>query len=411
MNVHARALSLLAERKPGHSLPQGFYRDPELHELDMQAIFHRTWLMVGFEVEIPDAGNYLAETINGSPVILIRQKDGSIKGFHNSCRHRGAQLCANGHGRNPRIVCPYHQWTYSNEGQLLSAGRMGESFDKSAHGLRPIAVECVAGCLYICLSGTEDAPDFEPFRKVLEPMLAPHNLDQCKLAFTSEITETANWKLVVENGRECHHCAACHPEIRISFPVNTADSTSLETGQLDETFGAQMAAAGLDLGPYNGPWWQIGRFPLNPGFVSFSLDGKPLVNKPLLTANGGDVGTLRWAIEPHNFCHVTADNAFMFSAYPVGPLETRVVAKWLVHRDAVEGVDYEIDSLTHVWTQTNLQDRDLAENNQRGINSVGYVPGPYSPDAESYVNDFVNWYCDRLRGYLENVQDRARQDA
>lgn len=397
MNTRARALQLLAERKPGHSLPQAFYRDPDLHALDVEAIFHHTWLMVGFDAEIPNAGDYLAETIHESPIILIRQKDGSVRGFHNSCRHRGAQLCADGHGRSPRVVCPYHQWTYAIDGDLLSAGRMGEGFDKGAHGLRAIAVESVAGCLYVCLAGFGEAPDFAPFRNALEPLLAPHNLMDAKLAHSSELIEHANWKLVVENGRECHHCAACHPEIRVSFPLDTADSNDRESTALFEAFSAKMAAAGLAVGPDNGPWWQIGRFPLNPGFVSFSLDGKPLVGKPLMTANDGDVGTLRWAIEPHNFCHVTADNAFMFSAYPVGPLKTRVVAKWLVHRDAIEGVDYDLDRLTHVWTQTNMQDRDLAENNQRGVNSVGYAPGPYSPEAESYVNDFVDWYCNRLQ--------------
>lgn len=399
MNTPSRTLQLLSERKPGHSLPRPFYRDQEFHDLDVEAIFQRTWLMVGFEVELPEPGDYLAETIDTSPILLIRQRDGSIRGFHNTCRHRGARLCADGHGRSPRIVCPYHQWTYAADGKLLSASRMDENFDKNEHGLRPIAVECVSGCIYVCLSGAENAPDFTPFRKALEPLLAPHNLLEAKLAYTSEIVEQANWKLVIENGRECMHCQACHPELKVAFPITTADTGSTH---IYDSFAAAMEQAGLSIGPDNGPWWQIGRFPLNPGHLSFSLDGKPLVNKPLMTVNGGDVGTLRWAIEPHNFCHVTADNAFMFSAYPIGPQETRVVAKWLVHRDAAEGVDYKVDRLTQVWTQTNLQDRDLAENNQRGINGVGYTPGPYSPQAESYVNDFVDWYCRKLQSHLEN---------
>jgi Rieske 2Fe-2S family protein len=90
----------------------------------------------------------------------------------------------------------------------------------------------------------------------------------------------------------------------------------------------------------------------------------------------------------------------MFSAIPTRPMETTVVAKWLVHKDAVEGVDYDLDRLTHVWMETNLQDRELAENNQRGVNGAGYVPGPYSPEAEEYVDRFVGWYCDRLREQL-----------
>lgn len=399
MTARIRTRQLLAERKPNHSLPQPFYRDEDIFALDVEGIFNRTWLMVGFEAEIPESGDYFTETVCNSSILLIRQRDGSIAGFHNSCRHRGARLC-DGHGRSPRIVCPYHQWTYAVDGKLLSASRMGPDFNKDAHGLRPLAVERVAGCIYVCLGDPKAAPDFAPFRAALEPMLAPHNLAGAKLAFSSELIEKANWKLVLENGRECLHCAACHPEIRVAFPVSTADAGDLDTTPLYDTFRVRMEEAELPVGPDNGPWWQIGRFPFNPGSVSFALDGQPLVTKPLMVQGGNDVGTLRWAIEPHNFCHVSVDSAFMFSAYPVGPQETRVVAKWLVHRDAVEGVDYNIDRLTHVWTQTNLQDRGLAENNQRGVNGIGYVPGPYSLESEKYVNDFVNWYCDAMRMFI-----------
>lgn len=123
----------------------------------------------------------------------------------------------------------------------------------------------------------------------------------------------------------------------------------------------------------------------------------------MVADNNGDVGTLRWAIEPNNFCHAAGDNVFMFMALPVGPQETLVTAKWLVHEDAVEGVYYDVERLTHVWIQTNLQDRDLAENNQRGVNSMAYCPGPYSPEAEGYVDLFVNWYCEPLKAGLRTV--------
>ena len=74
-----------------------------------------------------------------------------------------------------------------------------------------------------------------------------------------------------------------------------------------------------------------------------------------------------------------------------------VVSKWLVHKDAKEGIDYELDKLTEVWTTTNLQDRWLAENNQRGVNGLGYAPGPYSQQAEEFVIRFSNWYHQAAR--------------
>ena len=88
-------------------------------------------------------------------------------------------------------------------------------------------------------------------------------------------------------------------------------------------------------------------------------------------------------------------------ALPVGPQETHVTAKWLVHKDAVEGVDYDVTALAELLTKTNLQDRELAENNQRGIASPGYTPGPYSPDAEALVLRFVDWYCAKAQDYLD----------
>ena len=116
--------------------------------------------------------------------------------------------------------------------------------------------------------------------------------------------------------------------------------------------------------------------------------------------DGGDLGSMRWAIDPHMFAHAAADHTFMFSAMPVGPCETHVFSKWLVHKDAVEGVDYHLDQLTDLWTRTNDQDKWLAENNQLGVNSPGYTPGPYSQDAEMLAQRLTDWYCDTANAYI-----------
>jgi Rieske 2Fe-2S family protein len=125
---------------------------------------------------------------------------------------------------------------------------------------------------------------------------------------------------------------------------------------------------------------------------SISPDGKPVVTRRLTSIAESGLGGVRWAAEPNSFCHVVADYAFMFSALPVAPQETLVLSKWLVHRDAVEGVDYTVNSLIDTWNQTNLQDRALAENNQRGVNGLGYSPGKYSDDGEDFVIRFNRWY-------------------
>lgn len=409
MRVRQELRELVEARRPGHSLPRGFYTDPDIHALDLEAVFHASWLMIGFSAELPKPGNTLAMTIGDTPIVVLRDRAGVIRGFFNSCRHRGAQICATGTGRAAKLVCPYHQWTYDLDGRLVHAGEMPAGFDASAHALRPIHVEVVAGAIYVCLA--EAAPDFAPFRRALEPMLAPYRLEEGKLAHSYVLVEKANWKLVMENGRECYHCAANHPELGLSFPVEiTPEFSAIETARACD-YRARMAGHGLDVGPDDGSWWQVARFPLNEGMISMSMDGKPAVKKPLLDIDGGDVGSLRFAIEPHNFTHAVGDYVFMFSAFPVGPAETHVVAKWLVHKDAVEGVDYTVPELIETWDKTNLQDRDLAETNQRGVAGIGYVPGPYSPTAEAFVLRFVDWYCERIRSHLGAPSGRIAEVA
>ena len=400
--------ALLKGRKPGHSLPQGLYNDPAAYDFDLHVIFARSWLLVGFEVELAKSGGYMAFNIGPWPVVVTRDRAGALHAFHNSCRHRGSRICEPGAGAAARLVCPYHRWTYELSGELAHAGRMPEDFDPSAHSLNPVQLKTLEGALYVCLS--DDAPDFAPFRQAFTPLLAPHDLANAKLAFESTLVEKANWKLVMENARECYHCPTSHPELAIAFP--TGVSAKFDHGQDDRRaaeFNARMACLNLPVGPVEGDWWQGVRFALNEGCVSMTEDGRTCVQKMMCPTGDGDIGSLRWALEPNSFVHAAGDFLFMFTAMPTGPNETIVTSKWLVHKDAVEGVDYDLDRLTSLWTKTNLQDRALAENNQRGVNSLGYIPGPYSPEAEGLLIRFVDWYCAKAADYIttEKRQDQA----
>ena len=397
----ARIRSLLDQRRPGHTLPQPFYGDPDIFAFDMQAIYARSWIMAGFEVELPAPGCTLAFTVGRSPVVIVRGREGALRAFHNSCRHRGAQICADGAAKRPRLVCPYHQWAYDLEGKLVNAVRMAEDFDPAEHGLRPVALRTIAGTMYVCLS--PNPPAFDAFHDAFEPMLAPHQLHLAKLAHQATLVEKANWKLVMENARECYHCASNHPELSVTFPIGRRALSQDEQQRVNESFAARMAEQGLVSGPVQGPWWEAGRFSLNPGVRSMTMNGEPCVKRTIGHVGNGDVGSLRWALEPHSFAHALGDYVFMFSAMPTGPEETVVTAKWLVSQDAVEGRDYTVPHLTELWDRTNLQDRALAENNQRGVLSAGYTPGPYSPNAESLVMRFTDWYCQTAREYVDGT--------
>jgi Rieske 2Fe-2S family protein len=296
-------------------------------------------------------------------------------------------------------VCPYHRWTYELDGALFAAGRMDEGFDKREHGLRPVALRRSAGGIFICLA--DNPPEFDSFGARFAEYAGPLGFENLKLAATDTLVENANWKLVMENARECYHCPTGHPDLATSFPVHFSRHFDAMRNPAAPEFEARMDELGLPHASIEGSWWQLARFALNPGCSSISMDGQPVSAKPLTTLNDGNVGSLRWAIEPHLFAHATGDHVFLFSCMPVAPRETHVFSRWYVHKDAVEGVDYNLPDLMELWLKTNAQDKQLAENNHRGVVSPGYVPGPYSPDAEALVVRFTDWYCDRAKEYLD----------
>ncbi len=403
--------AVFAQRKPGHTLPQALYNSPDVYEFDLEAIYGQSWILAGFTCEIPRPRGVLALTVGRSPVLITRDRDGTLRAFHNSCRHRGAQVCGDGAGARSRLTCPYHQWVYGLDGKLVHAKDMQPSFRAEEHGLKPVHVEEVAGALFVSMAETP-AP-FEQFRAELEPLLAPHRLNEAKIAHQNTLVEKGNWKLVMENARECYHCAVGHPELALTFPIGEAKGGHFakDDDPRHRAFDAKLASLGLAKGPFIGPWWQVERFPLREGQVSLTMDGQPAVKKLMIDGDDPDVGSLRWAIEPHSFCHSTSDTTVYFSAMPTGPHETLVTCKWLVHQDAVEGVDYDVERLTALWNITNQQDRDLVEMNQRGVNSLGYTPGPYCEEGESYVQRFVDWYCDKAQDFIASRTGIDRRPA
>jgi glycine betaine catabolism A len=390
---------MFKERRDGHTLPQQLYTSDMAFDFDMTAIYAESWLAIGLECELPKTGSYISMMIGKWPVILTRDKAGEIRAFHNSCRHRGSMICAVGNGTAPKLVCPYHRWTYDLDGSLFAANRMADDFVKGDHGLKPVALQNVDGALFICLS--DNPPSFGDFGEKLAAYVAPHQLQNAKLAHETVLVEHANWKLVMENARECYHCGTSHLALAKTFPVGM--SRHFDSGEDDRirAFATSMDAHCLPHKPVEGHWWQIARFALNEGCVSISRDGQHLSKKLMCNVNGGDIGSMRFALDPHSFVHCTADGVFLFSAMPVGPNETHVYSKWYLHKDAVEGVDYDLANLTDLWSETNLEDKQLAENNQVGVNSIGYTPGPYSQEAEMLAQRFTDFYCDKARAYID----------
>ena len=391
---------LLARRQPGHGLEQPFYGDPEIYAEDLEQIFYREWLYAVPACQLGRPGAYARLRIGACDIVVVTGADGAIRAFHNSCRHRGSILCKARDGQVAKLVCPYHQWTYELDGRLLWARDMGADFDPSRHALRPVHVRVLCGLVYVCLA--DAAPDFDEFARIAGPYLEVHGLERAKVAHVSTIVERANWKLVWENNRECYHCGGTHPSLCRSFSLDPEIAGVSADGSISPRLQAHFdrcEAAGAPArfrlaGPAG--QFRLARMPLQETAVSYTLDGRAAVARPLGRVGLADAGSLLMFHYPSTWNHFLPDHALTFRVTPIGPQETEVTTTWLVDRDAVEGVDYDLSRLTEVWLDTNDEDREIVEANQQGINSPAYRPGPYSPVQESGVAQFVDWYAARL---------------
>jgi glycine betaine catabolism A len=394
---------LIAHHKKGFALPREFQTDPGLYQLDLERIWRRGWLFAGHTCEVQRPGDYFVFDVDSDSIIVIRGDDGRVNALHNTCRHRGMKVCSADAGHVARLLCPYHQWSYARDGALVACGGMDRDgdLDRADFGLHRAHVREVGGLIFVCLA--EAPTSFDGAERELAPMLRPQGLERARVAATRRYEVRANWKLVWENNRECWHCDVNHPEyVKANYDNAPVDDPALKR-QIEaqaRATSARLAAHGLQIDyreagmvPFPSPdrWWSINRTPLVPGWLTESLDGRPVA--PIMgDYPSHDVGTLRMRTMPNFWNHASADHAVSTRLAPAGPQRTLVQVQWLVREDAVEGRDYSLDALLPFWQLTSEQDWDLCARNQAGVNSSAFTPGPYSTKREPNVIRYTEWY-------------------
>jgi len=417
-NKQASLAQLVARRKAGHSLEADLYTRPDIFQTDMDLIFGRHWIYVGVEPDVPEPGDVFVVDIGKTSVLIVRDDDMQIRAFHNVCRHRGARLVDGPNEQVGNLVCRYHAWTYSLEGDLVFADHMGEDFDKSCRGLKPVHLRSVAGLLFICLA--DEAPtDIEDMAAAMTPYLIQHDIPNTKIAHSVDLIEHGNWKVTMENNRECYHCGANHPELTIplfaygfGFSPKTLDEDELEQAKRYEDLvkdahnrweASGLPSREIDHLSDRVTGFRTERLPIDQSGQSQTMDTKVACKKLLGNITDPALGGLSFWTQPNSWHHFMSDHIVTFSVIPASPTETLLRTRWLVHKDAVEGVDYDKTTLTEVWIATNKQDAHLVEVTQSGLVSPAYEPGPYSPYTEGLVEKFCQWYMGRLSAHLETV--------
>ncbi len=322
--------------------------------------------------------------------------------LYNVCRHRGSQICWEETGHVGNLVCPYHAWVYNRDGTLKHARLFPEDFDKSRFGLHRAPVEVLEGFIFFSLS--DEPVGFEPTLRDIRPRMEPHDFGNAKVCHTKRVYVQSNWKILAENYRECYHCGPAHPELCRTLPLAAAVGSpkhTLEVERLTEIAEVRWREMGLPSEPVPqtvDTWYQVFRFPLSEGFLSHTVDGQ-MVAPPLgrfESERPEDIGFFGTAILPTFTVECSGDHAVMMCFTPAGPTVTEVYMEWLVRGDAVEGVDYDVDRVTHMWNIISPQDWRICEGTQVSVSSNHYRSGPYS-EVESWADTFIRWYLQSLQ--------------
>ena len=211
---------------PQRALPTAAYRDPTIHEVELDRIWHGDWVFVGTADQVAEPGDHFATVVGRQPVIVLRNQAGQLAALSNLCAHRGT-LLVDEPGNTKRFQCPYHAWTFRDDGSLLSVPYApGDAIDKDAHCLPRYAVESWHGLIFVSLNPSVGSLA-ERFAH-LDDLATEHRLAELHHWTGERTTEEwhANWKLILSNAAESYHLFKVHPETLEPY-APTADAYSI----------------------------------------------------------------------------------------------------------------------------------------------------------------------------------------
>jgi nitrite reductase/ring-hydroxylating ferredoxin subunit len=191
------------------AMPKSVYTSAAFLELEKRHIFAKDWLCAGRAEALANPGDYLTMEISGEPIIILRDREGTLRGLSNVCRHRMSTLLE-GRGNVRAIVCPYHAWTYNLDGTLRGAPAMtlNEGFCKDQVALPQVRVENWLGWIMVTLN--PDAPDPAVQLRDVEGLVGYLDMASYRETFREAFRWNTNWKVLAENFMESYHLPVCH---------------------------------------------------------------------------------------------------------------------------------------------------------------------------------------------------------
>jgi Rieske 2Fe-2S family protein len=366
-----------------NSLPSSRYYDAAHYERELDAIWYRDWVCVGREEAVPSPGDYFVAGLGDQSIIVTRNAEGRLRAFHNTCRHRGSVLCrkSSGRFRNARIVCPYHTWTYSTDGELLATpGRVAsEGFDNGDYRLYEAHVESWRGFIHINLA---DEPELDLVTQLGDEAtnLANWPLESLRTVHREVRPVACNWKVFWENYSECYHCPRIHPELcRVMPAYGQAVVTLQDLPDWGPAFDGDTGSARV--GDNKRTW---------------TFDGQSeLPDMPGPTEDERAAGVTFASFTASMFIVAHPDYVRTVRVVPTGPESTDLVAEWLLPAEQAD-ISAEVLEPILAFPKTVMQqDAEVCELNQRGLRSRRHVQGVLV-GQEGSLWEFHEWLRQRL---------------
>jgi choline monooxygenase len=181
------------------TIPGSWYTDPRIADLEREAVWSRTWQLVGRLSQVAQPGEFVTADVAGEPIVVVRGGDGILRAFFNVCRHHAAAVMTAPCGKVDKLRCPYHGWTYDLTGRLRGVPEFDgvKNFDRDTTGLVPLAVATWESFVFVHLD--PDPPPIASYLGALVEQVAPLGLAGLTFVERREYTLACNWKVFVDN--------------------------------------------------------------------------------------------------------------------------------------------------------------------------------------------------------------------
>ncbi len=354
------------------TLPFWCYTSEPFYRREIDRVFLRSWNTVGRAETIPNPGDYRAVELVGIPLLLARGKDGVIRAFANTCRHRGSQVVS-GTGNRETFMCPYHGWTYDLAGNLVGARGMAntEGFDRDDYGLVPVRLETWNGFMFVTFAA--DTMGLLDWVGDLDGHLASYDMEEMRCVKYLEFEIAANWKVWLEGASEDFHVPTVHRTTLDKLKVKhwTEETQGQYCRLVEEHEGTRAVLPGDEAFPFI----------------------------PTLTGAAAR-GTQYTVLYTNLSLATTRDCAFFMEIYPLGVDRTRLRGGFLFTKETLARADFDEICTNNYYSRLDTgvrEDIHVAESQQIGLSSRLYRPGRIS-DQEPNVHNIWNWILDHVLG-------------